>query len=70
MPCLVTTYEQGMAWKAQPIGQALTKALDNRGVKIVTWIWHAGSTVSHTAPLVRPGEMKGITIRGGSHKWT
>lgn len=63
MPCPVTTYEQGMAWKTQPIGQAL----DNRGVKVVTWMWQAGSTVSRIAPLVRPEELKGVTTRGGSH---
>ena len=68
MPSVVTTYEQGMAWKTQPIGQELTKALDRRGIKIVTWIWQAGSTVSRTAPLVVPEELRGVTIRGGSHE--
>lgn len=33
MPCLVTSYEQGMAWKTAKIGEELTALLDKRGVK-------------------------------------
>jgi len=68
MPCLVTTYEQGMAWKTQPIGQELTSVLDKRGVKIVTWIWQAGGTASRAAPIVQPDDVKGQKIRGGSRE--
>jgi len=68
MPCLVTTYEQGMAWKTQPIGQELTSVLDKRGVKIVTWIWQAGGTASRATPVVQPDDVKGQKIRGGSRE--
>ena len=68
MPCLVTTYEQGMAWKAQPIGQELVSVLDKRGMRIVTWIWQAGSMVSHTPPLLRPEDFHGVRTRGGSRE--
>ena len=68
MPCLVTTYEQGMAWKTQPIGQELTNLLDKRGVKIVTWIWQAGGTASRVTPVVQPDDVKGQKIRGGSRE--
>src|SRR4051794_20331578 len=30
MPCLVTTYDQGMAWKTGKIGEELTALLDKR----------------------------------------
>ena len=46
MPCLITSYEQGMRWKDAPIGKALTKLLDDKGVKIITWVWQAGGIVS------------------------
>ncbi len=68
MPCLVTTYEQGMAWKTQPIGQELTALLDKRGVKIVSWVWQAGGTASRSVPVVNPDDVKGLKIRGGSRE--
>ena len=68
MPCLVTTYEQGMAWKKQPIGQELTALLDKRGVKIITWVWQAGGVASRSTPVVQPDDVKGLKVRGGSRE--
>ena len=68
MPCLVTTYAQGMAWKTQPIGQELVALLDKRGIKVVTWIWQAGGTASRSTPVVAPDDVKGLKIRGGSRE--
>ena len=69
MPCLVTTYEQGMAWKTQKIGEELTAILDKRGVRIVTWIWQAGGIASRSTPVVMPDDVKGMKIRGGSREF-
>ena len=68
MPCMVTSYEQGFAWKKAEIGRELTKLLDARGVKIVTWIWQAGGTASRQNPVVLPDDVKGLKIRGGSRE--
>lgn len=68
MPCLVTGYEQGLAWKRQAIGQELERVLDKRGVKIVTWLWQAGGTASRGASVVQPDDVKGLKIRGGSRE--
>jgi TRAP-type C4-dicarboxylate transport system substrate-binding protein len=68
MPCMVTSYEQGFAWKKAEIGKELVKLLDARGVKIVTWIWQAGGTASRANPIVEPGDVKGLKIRGGSRE--
>ena len=68
MPCLVTTYEHGLAWKTQPVGQGLVNVLDKRGVKIITWIWQAGGTASRATPVVQPDDVKGQKIRGGSRE--
>ena len=68
MPCLVTSYEQGMAWKKQSIGQELTALLEKRGVKIITWVWQAGGTASRVTPVVQPDDVKGLKIRGGSRE--
>jgi len=47
MPALVQNYDQGLRWKTAPIGAALEKLLDDKGIKIVTWVWQAGGIVSH-----------------------
>jgi TRAP-type C4-dicarboxylate transport system substrate-binding protein len=68
MPCLVTSYEQGMAWRDAEIGKALTHSLDKKGVKIVTWVWQAGGVASRGGPVVNPDDVKGLKIRGGSRE--
>jgi TRAP-type C4-dicarboxylate transport system substrate-binding protein len=68
MPCLVTTYQQGLAWKKAPIGQELVAALDKKGVKIITWIWQAGGVASRSTPIINPDDVKGLKIRGGSRE--
>jgi TRAP-type C4-dicarboxylate transport system substrate-binding protein len=68
MPCLVTSYDQGMAWKKAPIGTELVKLLDDKGIKILTWIWQAGGVASRATPVVAPDDTKGLKIRGGSRE--
>ena len=58
MPCLVTSYDQGLAWKKAPIGVELAKLLDDKGVKILTWIWQAGGTASRAGAVVAPDDVK------------
>ncbi|HEY0521930.1 MAG TPA: TRAP transporter substrate-binding protein DctP [Stellaceae bacterium] len=69
MPCLVTTYEQGLAWKKAEIGQELIRSLDSKGIKIITWVWQAGGIASRGGPIVRPDDVKGVKIRGGSREF-
>ena len=68
MPCLVSTYAQGMAWKTSRIGEQLMATLDKRGVKIITWIWQAGGLASRAAGIVNPEDTKGLKVRGGSRE--
>ena len=68
MPCMVTSYEQGFAWKKAEIGRELVKLLDARGVKLITWIWQAGGTASRVQPVVFPDDVKGLKVRGGSRE--
>jgi TRAP-type C4-dicarboxylate transport system substrate-binding protein len=68
MPCLVSTYAQGMAWKTSEIGRDLTAVLDKRGVKILTWIWQSGGVASRAGALVNPDDTKGLKVRGGSRE--
>ncbi len=66
MPALVTSYEQGLRWKDAPIGKELTRIVEEKGVKIVTWVWQAGGIASRGKPILQPDDVKGLKFRGGS----
>ena len=68
MPGLVTSYEQGYAWKKAEIGKALTDLLADKGIILVTWIWQAGGAASRAVPVVAPEDVKGLKFRGGSRE--
>jgi TRAP-type C4-dicarboxylate transport system substrate-binding protein len=68
MPCLVTSYDQGLAWRKAEIGAALTDSLDKKGVKILTWIWQAGGVASRAGAVINPDDVKGLKVRGGSRE--
>src|SRR4051795_2306206 len=68
MPGLVSTYDQGLKWKSQPVGKALTDFLADKGVMIVTWVWQAGGGASRPKPIVAPEDAKGLKVRGGSRE--
>src|ERR1700750_2451822 len=68
MPGLVATYDQGLAWKSQPVGKALSDLLADKGIMIITWIWQAGGVASRSRPLVTPDDAKGLKVRGGSRE--
>ena len=68
MPGLVTSYEQGYAWKKAEIGKALTDLLADKGVILVTWIWQAGGAASRSVPIIGPEDVKGLKFRGGSRE--
>src|SRR5207237_4605981 len=68
MPGLVSTYEQGLKWKNQPVGKALTDFLADKGIMIITWVWQAGGVASRSKPIVAPEDAKGLKVRGGSRE--
>ncbi len=68
MPGLVTSYEQGFAWKNAPVGKELTRILNEQGLVIVSWIWQAGGVASRGKPLLHPDDVAGLKVRGGSHE--
>jgi TRAP-type transport system periplasmic protein len=68
MPCLVTSYEQGAKWKNAEIGKTLTKIVEDKGIKLISWVWQAGGIASRKTPVSTPEDVKGIKIRGGSRE--
>jgi TRAP-type C4-dicarboxylate transport system substrate-binding protein len=68
MPGIVTSYEQGMAWKNAEAGKLLSQVLYEKGVLFVSWIWQAGGVASRNKAIVEPEDSKGLKIRGGSRE--
>lgn len=68
MPGLVSSYEQGLSWKTEPIGKALTDFLADKGIIILSWVWQAGGVASRSRPLIAPEDAKGLKVRGGSRE--
>lgn len=68
MPGLVTSYEQGYAWKNADIGRAFNQVLADKGIVMLSWIWQAGGMASRGKPIVDPGDVDGLRVRGGSHE--
>ena len=68
MPGLVATYEQGLRWKTEPVGKALTDFLADKGIILLTWVWQAGGVASRSKPIVAPEDAKGMKVRGGSRE--
>jgi TRAP-type C4-dicarboxylate transport system substrate-binding protein len=68
MPGLVSTYDQGMNWKKNPVGKTLSDFLADKGIIILSWVWQAGGVASRSRPIVAPEDAKGLKVRGGSRE--
>ncbi len=68
MPGIVTSYEQGAAWRDAPVGKEFARLLEEKGIVILSWIWQAGGVASRNQPLVVPDDAKGMKVRGGSRE--
>jgi TRAP-type C4-dicarboxylate transport system substrate-binding protein len=68
LPGVVTSYEQGAAWKNSAVGQRLSAFLAEKGAIVLCWVWQAGGVVSRNAPIVDPQDAKGLKVRGGSRE--
>jgi len=66
MPGLVTSYEQGYAWKNEEIGKEFNRMLADKGIVMLSWIWQAGGMASRGKPIVDPEDAAGLKVRGGS----
>src|SRR3981189_611190 len=68
MPGLVSTYDQGLKGKTQPIGKALTDFLADKGIMIVTWVWQAGGVASRSKPILEYRNAKHAKTSGVSRE--
>src|SRR5258708_36354264 len=51
MPGLVSTYDQGLRWKNNPVRKPLTDFLADKGLIVLTWVWQARGAPSRSKPL-------------------
>ncbi|GAB2182092.1 TRAP transporter substrate-binding protein DctP [Denitratisoma sp. agr-D3] len=68
MPGVVTSYEQGAAWRNGEVGKVLSGILADKGMYVVSWIWQAGGVASRAKPIIEPEDAKGLKVRGGSRE--
>lgn len=69
MPGVVSSYQQGYAWKAAEIGKKMNAVMAEKGAVLVTWLWQAGGSASRDAkPVLTPDDVKGKKVRGGSRE--
>jgi len=69
MPGVVSSYDQGYAWKTAEIGKKLNALMAEKGAVLVTWLWQAGGSASRDAkPILTPEDIKGKKVRGGSRE--
>ena len=68
MPGVVTSYEQGIAWKNAEVGKFLAEVLREKGIMIVSWIWQAGGVAGRNKAIIEPEDAKGLKVRGGSRE--
>jgi TRAP-type C4-dicarboxylate transport system substrate-binding protein len=69
MPGVVSSYDQGYAWKKAEIGKKLNALMADKGAVLVTWLWQAGGSASRDAkPILTPDDIKGKKVRGGSRE--
>lgn len=68
MPCIVSSYAQGAAWRRAQVGQKLASFMAEKGIVIVSWVWQSDGVVSRAGPIVSPDDVKGLKVRGGSRE--
>jgi TRAP-type C4-dicarboxylate transport system substrate-binding protein len=63
MPCIIADVDQGMAWKNKEIGKRVAKICEDKGMKILTWLWYGGGIGSRGKPVIQPQDAKGLKFR-------
>jgi TRAP-type C4-dicarboxylate transport system substrate-binding protein len=63
MPCIIADVDQGMAWKNKEIGKRVANICEDKGMKIITWLWYGGGIGSRGKPVVLPQDAKGLKFR-------
>jgi len=63
MPCIIADVDEGMAWKNKEIGKRVAKICEDKGMKILTWLWYGGGIGSRGKMVTLPPDAKGLKFR-------
>src|SRR4030042_1517160 len=63
MPFIIADVDEGMAWKNRAIGKRVAKICEDKGMKILTWLWYGGGIGSRGKMVVLPQDAKGLKFR-------
>jgi TRAP-type C4-dicarboxylate transport system substrate-binding protein len=63
MPCIIKDVDEGMSWKNREIGKRVAKICEDKGMKIITWLWYGGGIGSRGKPVILPPDAKGLKFR-------
>lgn len=63
MPCIISDVNEGMSWKNREIGRRVAKICEDKGMKIITWLWYGGGIGSRGKPVILPQDAKGLKFR-------
>jgi TRAP-type C4-dicarboxylate transport system substrate-binding protein len=65
MPGLVRNHEEAKAWQKSEIGERVEQIAEEKGVKILTWVWNSGVFAVKGDPIVDPEDVRsGMVMRG------
>jgi TRAP-type transport system periplasmic protein len=68
MPAAVASYEEAMRWRDARIGKELDNILEEKGIKLLTWVWQGGGIASIGKAVLVPDDVKGMKARGASRE--
>ena len=63
MPCIIPGVDEGMAWRNKDIGRRVAKLSEDKGMKILTWLWYGGGIGSRGKPVILPSDVKQLKFR-------
>ena len=63
MPCIIPGVDEGMAWRNKEIGRRVAKICEDKGMKILTWLWYGGGIGSRGKPVVLPTDVAQLKFR-------
>ncbi len=63
MPCIIADVDEGMAWRNKEIGRRVEKICEDKGMKILTWLWCGGGIGSRGKPVILPSDVAQLKFR-------
>ncbi len=63
MPCIIPGVDEGMAWRNKEIGRRVAQICEDKGMKILTWLWYGGGIGSRGKPVILPSDVGQLKFR-------